>query len=162
MPEVRRLLLALTEPPERFSFRLAWSRWRRHHQATAKRSHRARRARRLAAPAPVSALLPLPARDLSTVPAVHAGVITDGQWRQLAPLLPTPRRRQGRPLPDLRHMITAMLWVEQTGCSWRALPEHFGPWQDVYERYHRWRQTGLWRRIRQTLQQTPPESACVA
>jgi hypothetical protein len=162
VPEVRRLLLALTEPPAGFRFRLAWSRWRRHHQATAKRCHRARRTRRLAAAAPVSSLLSLPAREQRTVPAVLVGGITDAHWHHLAPLLPTPRRRQGRPLPDLRPMITAMLWVEQTGCSWRALPEHFGPWQDVYARYHRWRQTGLWRRIRQTLQQTPPESACVA
>jgi transposase len=59
-------------------------------------------------------------------------------------------------------MITAMLWIEQTGSSWRTLPERFGPWQDVYQRYHRWRQTGLWQRIRQTLQQTPPESVCAA
>jgi transposase len=159
---VRRLLLALTEPPERFNFRLAWSRWRRQHQATATRSHRARRARRLAAPALVSSLLLLPAQEQSTAPVVPAGVITDAQWHQLIPLLPTPRRRQGRPLPDLRQMLTAMLWVEQTGCSWRALPERFGPWQDVYQRYHRWRQTGLWRRIRQTLQHTPIENACAA
>ena len=33
VPEVRRLLLALAEPLEQFSFRLAWSRWRRRHQA---------------------------------------------------------------------------------------------------------------------------------
>jgi len=161
VPEVRRLLLALAEPPERFSFRLAWSRWRRRHQATAQRCHRARRARRLAA-VPLSALLPLPSRAPSTVPAWPAGTITEAQWHRLAPLLPTPRRRRGRPLPDLRQMITAMLWVEQTGCSWRTLPAHFGPWQDVYQRYHRWRQTGLWRSIRQALQPTPPESACVA
>jgi transposase len=59
-------------------------------------------------------------------------------------------------------MITAMLWLEQSGCSWRALPTHFGPWQDVYQRYHRGRQTGLWRRIRQPLQQSAPESASAA
>jgi len=162
VPEVRRLLLALAESPDRFSFRLAWSRWRRHHQATAQRCHRARRARRLAAAVPRVSLLPLPARERSTVLAVHRGVITDAHWHHIVPLLPVPRRRQGRPLPDLRHLITAMLWVEQTGCSWRALPPHFGPWQDVYQRYHRWRQTGLWQRIRQALQQPSPESARVA
>jgi hypothetical protein len=161
VPEVRRLLLALAEPPERFSFRLAWSRWRRRHQAIAKRCHRVRRARRLVA-ASASPLPPLPAQGQRIVPALPAGVLTEAQWHRLAPLLPTPRRRQGRPLPDLRQMVTAMLWLEQTGCSWRALPTHFGPWQDVYARHHRWRQTGLWRRIRQTLQQTPPENACAA
>ncbi|MGH2411388.1 MAG: transposase [Chloroflexota bacterium] len=130
---MRRLLLALTEPPARFRFRLAWSRWRRHQQATAKRAHRARRARRLAVAAPASALLPLPARKPSILPAVPAGGITAAQWHHLAPLLPTPRR-QGRPLPDRRRMITALRWVEQTGRAWRALPARFGPWQAVYQR----------------------------
>src|SRR5207249_3086425 len=37
VPEVRRLLLALDEPPDRFGFRLLWATWRRHHQADAQR-----------------------------------------------------------------------------------------------------------------------------
>jgi transposase len=158
---VRRLLLALAEPPERFGVRMAWSHWRRRHQATAQRCHRARRGggQRRHAPRPPR---PPPAQGRRTAPAVRVGAITEAQWHHLAPLLPTPRRRRGRPLPDLRLMVTAMLWVEQTGCSWRALPAHFGPWQDVYQRYHRWRQTGLWWRIRQACQQPPAETARVA
>jgi hypothetical protein len=159
-PEVRRLLLALDEPSEQFTFRLAWSHWRRRHQAVAKRGQVARRARcQAAAPATIqSALLPVPERGWGHTAV--AAALTESQWRQLAPLLPAQRRRQGRPLRDLRQMITAMLWVERTGCSWRALPSHFGPWQDVYARYHRWRQDGLWLRILQTLEHAAPEAAC--
>lgn len=160
VPEVRRLLLALDESPERFRLRLAWSRWRRHHQAGAKRSHAARRARRqLPPPAAIqSAPVPLLGWDDGGGAAVVA--LTPNQWHRIAPLLPVPRRRHGQPPRDLRPMIDAMLWVEQTGCSWRALPSHFGPWQDVYARYHRWRQDGLWLRIRQALDQAPAEAAC--
>ncbi|MCA1599242.1 MAG: hypothetical protein LC769_09545, partial [Chloroflexi bacterium] len=63
-------MLALDDPPERFGFRLAWSRWRRHHQAVAKRGHAARRARRVAA-APTAApatVRPLPDRAVRPDP----------------------------------------------------------------------------------------------
>lgn len=150
MPEVRRLLPALAEPPERFSFHLAWSLWRRQRQAVAMRCHAARRARRTPTPGYAAGR---PAARHEHHDHVSSTEFTDGQWAQIAALLPVPRRRSGRPLDDLRLMISAMRWVEQTGSSWRALPARFGPWQDVYARYHRWRQTGLWWRIRQILDQ---------
>jgi transposase len=99
-------------------------------------------------------------REREGGPSALATDLTEEQWQQLAPLLPAQRRRQGRPRPDLRQMINAMLWIERSGCSWRALPSHFGPGQDVYARYHRWRQSGLWLRIRQTLQPATSEAAC--
>jgi transposase len=37
-----------------------------------------------------------------------------------------------------------MLWILQTGSSWRELPAQFGPWQTVYGRYQRWRRAGIW------------------
>ena len=45
--EVRRLLQVLGEPPEQQTKRLWWSRFRRVHQALAKRAHVARRAAQL-------------------------------------------------------------------------------------------------------------------
>jgi Putative transposase of IS4/5 family (DUF4096) len=163
VPEVRRLLLALDEPPERFSLRLAWSRWRRHHQAVAKRGHAARRARRPApTPAAIAAIraAPVPLLGWDDAGGAAVAALTPSQWQRIAPLLPTPRRRHGQPPCDLRPMIEAMLWIERAGCSWRALPSHFGPWRDVYARYHRWRQDGLWLRIRQALDQCSSEVAC--
>lgn len=162
VPEVRRLLLALDDPPDRFRVRLAWSRWRRHHQAVAKQGHAARRTRRQATAAPPALVHPAvwPGRGGDEEPSPLPAELTDSQWRQLAPLLPAQRRRQGQPPRDLRQMINAMLWIERTGGSWRALPNRFGPWQDIYARYHRWRQDGLWLRIRQSLQPATSEAAC--
>jgi hypothetical protein len=143
---VRRLLLALAEPPDRFSFRLAWSRWRRRHQAIARRGHVARRARRLAV-LPVVPPVALPARP------GRGPALTEEHWQRVRPLLPPQRPPRGRPNRDHRQMVAAMLWVEGTGCSWRALPDHFGPWQGVYSRYQRWRKAGLWARILDVLDQ---------
>ena len=44
VPEIRRLLAALVHPPPAdVAFRLAWSIWRRRHQARARRAHYQRR-----------------------------------------------------------------------------------------------------------------------
>jgi hypothetical protein len=152
VPEVRRLLLALAEPPERFSFRLAWSRWRRRHQAVARRAHVARRARRPV----VLPAAPPPGAPPRPVRSPH---LTEDQWQRLRPLLPPQRPPRGRPNHDHRQMVAAMLWVERTGCSWRALPGHFGPWHTVYCRYQRWRKAGLWAQIRHVLDQPEAQAA---
>ena len=162
VPEVRRLLLALAVPPDQFPFHLQWSHWRRHHQAVAKHCHAVRRARRGAA-MPQSVVLRVQpgGAGRTTRPIGSAGELTEGQWQALVPLLPRPRQRHGRPAHDVRQMVSAMLWIEQTGCSWRTLPERFGPWQNVYALYHRWRHSGLWLCIRETLQtrqQTTPQA----
>ncbi len=34
-----------------------------------------------------------------------------------------------------------------SGAPWRALPERYGPWQTVYDRFNRWRKDGTWARI---------------
>jgi hypothetical protein len=52
-PEVRRLLLLLPLPAEQQGFRLHWSRWRRHRQAAARRSHYRARLARLAEELPL-------------------------------------------------------------------------------------------------------------
>ncbi|HWE61222.1 MAG TPA: transposase [Chloroflexota bacterium] len=149
---MRRLLLALAEPPERFSFRLAWSRWRRRHQAGAKRAHVARRATRPAV---------LPRAQPAPLPPLPAGSpeLSDDQWQRIAPLLPPLRPPRGRPNHDHRRMVAAMLWVERTGGSWRALPSHFGSWHTVYSRYQRWRKAGLWAQILDVLDQSDAQSA---
>lgn len=152
MPEVRRLLLALAEPPDQFRFRLHWSHWRRRHQAIAKRGHLARRARR-----PVA--LPLLRPVVSALPPPRQPHLTEDQWQRVLPLLPPRRAVRGRPQQDQRQMVAAILWVERTGCSWRTLPDHFGPWHGVYSRYQRWRNAGLWPRILAVLDQPETQRA---
>ncbi len=152
-PEVRRLLLALAEPDERFRFRLDWSHWRRRHQATAKQWHIARRAQR-----PVV----LPVRQPAALPEQPrpSPELTEAQWHRVQPLLPPPRTGRGRRPHDHRIMVAAMLWVERTGCSWRALPQRFGHWTAVYSRYQQWRKEGRWARLLDALDQPEPLQVC--
>jgi putative transposase len=37
-----------------------------------------------------------------------------------------------------------MLYIAQTGCQWRYLPESFGPWTRVWSQFRRWSRNGTW------------------
>ena len=138
MPEVRRLVLALGEAAEQRSFRLAWSRWRRAHQAVAARCHAARRVSRQAA-------LTLP-RAAPPPPVVQPG-LTDTEWHLVQPLLPPQKPTTGRPRHDHRTVLTGILWVVRSHASWRSMPPEYGKWETAYQRYRLWCTSGLWSRI---------------
>jgi hypothetical protein len=138
VPEVRRLVLAMTESGERRAFRFGWSRWRRAHQAVAARCHAARRARwrdRASPPAATTPSPPLPA-DL-----------TAGEWAVVRALLPPQRPSVGRPRHDHRTVLGGIVWVLRTRASWRDMPPAYGKWVTAYRRYRLWRETGLWHTI---------------
>lgn len=59
----------------------------------------------------------------------------------------------GRPNNDHRTTINGILWILRTGAPWRDLPERYGAWETVSGRFYRWRRSGIWDQILQTLQQ---------
>jgi len=142
VPEVRRLLLMLAEPPERLGIRLAWSAFRRRHQARAKRCHAARRASTAYAESSPTIQV-LPADDFT---------LTDERWARIAAVLPPQKASTGRPALDHRTILAGIFWAIRTGASWREVPPEFGPWQTINSRYQRWRQAGIWQRIVEVVQ----------
>jgi transposase len=77
---------------------------------------------------------------------VGRGELTETAWAQIASQLPAGGRR-GRPWTDHRQVINGILWKLRTGAPWRDLPERYGPWQTVYDRFVRWRRDGTWDRL---------------
>src|SRR5215211_6865281 len=79
--------------------------------------------------------------------------LTDEQWAVIRPLL--PRRRSGGPgrprEVDRRDLLDAIFYLLRTGCQWRFLPKDFPPWGTVASQFHRWRKSGLWEKIHDTL-----------
>jgi transposase len=45
-----------------------------------------------------------------------------------------------------------MFHVLHTGCPWRDLPERYGPWQTVFDRFNRYRKDGTFDLILKRLQ----------
>src|SRR5215470_7360487 len=110
VPETRRLVLAMAGDEAGRRFRLAWSHWRRAHQAVAARCHAARRARTQRNGCRVGMVSPLL--------AIHRP-LTDAQWERIAPHLPPQKPATGRPRHDHRTVLNGILSVVGTELSWR-------------------------------------------
>lgn len=68
--------------------------------------------------------------------------LTDEQWQVVEPLLPASGVA-GRPRVDDRRVINGMLYKAKTGIAWRDLPQRYGSWKTVYNRFWRWSRTGV-------------------
>ncbi len=78
--------------------------------------------------------------------------ISDENWERIAPLLPGKASDPGRTAEDNRRFINAVLWIARSGAPWRDLPERFGPWGSVYQRFNRWSQKGVWQKVFESMQ----------
>jgi transposase len=74
-------------------------------------------------------------------------VLTDAQWELIAPLMPAPGRRRGRPFREHRTVVEGIIYRYRAGIPWRDLPERFGPWQTVWKRHRRFSGDGTWDKI---------------
>ncbi|MFE9132599.1 IS5 family transposase [Streptomyces sp. NPDC007355] len=79
------------------------------------------------------------------------GELTDAAWERIEPLLPRVGGR-GRPWRDHRQVVNGVLWRLRTGAPRRDLPERYGPWQTVYERFARWEADGTWAKLLEHVQ----------
>jgi transposase len=82
---------------------------------------------------------------------MHRHALTEAQWARLLPILPRqasgPKATRGD-----RLFIEAVLFRAKTGMPWRDLPERFGPWKSVYNRFSNWARKGHWATIFRELQ----------
>jgi transposase len=71
--------------------------------------------------------------------------LTDEAWERIEPLL--PKQGRGGKWADHRTILNGMFWVLNSGSAWRDVPERYGKWQTVYDRFRRWEESGLFDRI---------------
>ncbi|WVV47033.1 IS5 family transposase [Pseudomonas sp. NA13] len=67
--------------------------------------------------------------------------LPDAAWDLVADIF-TKNQRTGRPRADDRLMLNGILWVLCSGAAWRDMPERFGPWSTIYQRFRGWRDCG--------------------
>lgn len=84
---------------------------------------------------------------------MHRYELTDAQWQLIADFFPDCAHAggPGPPFKDHHRMVNGILWHLHTGAPWPDLPERYGPWKTVYDRFQRWRRDGTWARILDTL-----------
>jgi putative transposase len=77
--------------------------------------------------------------------------LDDRQWAKVEAFLDS-ERGAGRPPKDNRLFVEGVLWLQRTGVPWRDLPDAFGPWSTVFNRFDRWSKNGKWARLLLSLQ----------
>ena len=84
----------------------------------------------------------------------------DVLWKRMELLLPKYRRSRkgGRPRLSLRNVADGIFYVLRTGSPWRDLPERYGPYTTVYNRFNRWAKAGIWVQVFETLAAKSPHS----
>lgn len=86
--------------------------------------------------------------------------LSDEQWARLRQVLPKqshgPKSKRGD-----RKFVDAVLYRAKTGVPWRDLPERFGPWKTVYNRFSNWARKGHWATIFQELQVEVDETGSI-
>jgi transposase len=82
--------------------------------------------------------------------------LSDVEWRLIKPLLPNKPR--GVPRVSDRRVLNGIFYVLRTGSPWRDLPERYGPYTTVYNRFNRWARAGVWVRVFETLAAKSPGS----
>lgn len=78
--------------------------------------------------------------------------LSDEAYALIEPLLPTNRGKTGHPWNPHRPIINGIFWRLHTGAPWKDIPEHYGNWKTIYDRYVWWRRDGTWDRILLALQ----------
>ena len=82
--------------------------------------------------------------------------LSKAEWRIVEPLLP-PRGR-GAARVDDRKVVNAIFYVLRTGSPWRDLPQRYGPYTTVYNRFNRWSRKGVWLAMFEALAARSPQS----
>ncbi len=76
-------------------------------------------------------------------------ILSNPIWEVLEPLVTAAKRSPvgAKPARPDRDFLEAVLYRARTGTPWRDLPEDFGDWNAVYQRFKRWRLAGVWDRL---------------
>ncbi len=46
-----------------------------------------------------------------------------------------------------RRFLEAVFWMARMGAPWREIPEHYGRWNSIYQRFSRWSDRGIWQKL---------------
>lgn len=67
----------------------------------------------------------------------------DNEWEQIAMMLPGKASESGMTAKDNQQFVNGVLWIACSDAPWRDLPERYGPWNSVCQRFNRWAKAGV-------------------
>ncbi|AOW85768.1 IS5 family transposase [Streptomyces olivaceus] len=75
--------------------------------------------------------------------------LTIEEWEFIRPYLPIGKYG---PYPErLRQQFEGVIWRFKTGAQWREMPQEFGAWSTVSNRFRQWRDAGVFEALLESL-----------
>ncbi|ANP52293.1 transposase [Streptomyces griseochromogenes] len=75
--------------------------------------------------------------------------LTNNEWEFIGPYLPIG---EYGPYPEhLRQQFEGVIWRFKTGAQWREMPQEFGAWSTVSNRFRQWRDAGVFEVLLESL-----------
>lgn len=71
-------------------------------------------------------------------------LLTENLWKRL---LDAIEETNAYRTENLRMTVEGILWRLRTGTPWRDLPDEFGPWKTVFNRFNTWSKSGVWHEV---------------
>jgi transposase len=85
----------------------------------------------------------------------HRHDISDSLWDVIESKLSGGKGKVGRQAFDNRRFINGVLWILRTGAPWRDLPASYGDWKNTHRRFCRWRDSGRWESLLESVMHAP-------
>lgn len=89
--------------------------------------------------------------DTIAVRPSYPSDLTDEEWSAIEILISGEPKAGRKRTVDDREIVNAVLYVLQSGCSWRMLPHDLPTWTTVYYYYRRWSLDGTLSELRRVL-----------
>ena len=81
--------------------------------------------------------------------------MSDKTWNLLKAYPPGQPGQWGGIVKDIRQFSNGAFRILRTGAPWWDLPLCCGKWGTVYQRFRRWRDKGIWEKLRKSLIDEP-------
>ena len=72
--------------------------------------------------------------------------ISDDLWKKIELHLPGQTERWDGIAIDNRKFFNAVMWIIRTGAPWRGLPPEYDRCRNMYRRFIRWHDKGVWKK----------------
>lgn len=81
--------------------------------------------------------------------------ITEEAWRKIYSFLQKAKEVYCRNEAKIKRFFDGVFWIMRTGAQWRELPEKFGKWNSVFQRFNEWCDKHIWEILMEFCAQDP-------
>src|SRR5437016_819494 len=81
--------------------------------------------------------------------------INEAAWSKLFNFLKSLKKIYIMSEARCKRFIESIYWMSRTGAQWRELPEYYGQWNSVFQRFNEWSKKNIWNELLEYCVQDP-------